>query len=129
MVKLTTFLSDNRTSDEDDNKDEIYLILILVSLILEHIYSHLELDLKLGKVNQPKQQMVIFVVIMFCEKRVDWHTIQSVMYMIYHQLFYFFLHDSTPKDICKYTNKEGYYKLKDNWTPIETDELKKLRCC
>ena len=43
-----------------------------------------------------------------------------------HQLFLLIFRDPTLKNICKYTNKEGYYKLKDNWAPIETDELKEF---
>ena len=49
------------------------------------------------------------------------------MYMIYNHLFFLlFFRDPILKDVRKYTNKGGYYKLKNNRTPIETDERNKF---
>ena len=89
------------------------------------------MSLKFEELNQPKHQRIVFVVITSCEKKVDRQTMQNAMYTFYYQIFLLFFRDSILKDICKYTNKEGYYKLLYNWTPMKTDELKIIlvRCC
>ena len=38
--------------------------------------------------------------------------------------FTLFFRDSLLEKICKWTNKEGYQKMNDDWKPLNSDELK-----
>ena len=64
MMGKYNLLSDNRGSNEDDNRDENMFEPNPTLVILEQIFSHLEINLKLGRVKQPIHQRVVLVVIM-----------------------------------------------------------------